>query len=256
MRRTLVRWLSVSYSGLLVAPLLPFLLGDTLAALGGGVAAGAVVGALATSGRDVVDAVDARSRGVAGIVVPLAWAGPALFAESFVAAVLSPWAVGVAAAPVWVLVQALVTVIRNEERREGAETVLTFEARAPKRSRQLLLGFGVGSSVLAIAVVGATRILGTGGEATTSVLPAAMVPAILVSVLYEKRTVAVTDAGLVVDGALKGWDRFEGYELDDDALRLSAAGRFGDQEFDRADVEDPEAVADALERFVPRRGAR
>ncbi|SHH64011.1 hypothetical protein [Halobaculum gomorrense] len=67
----------------------------------------------------------------------------------------------------------------------------------------------------------------------------------------------VTDAGLRVDRALHEWDEFEGYRIEDDEVVLPRSGRLRPAVTVDADaVDDLDAVATALGRFLPRIDAR
>lgn len=84
---------------------------------------------------------------------------------------------------------------------------------------------------------------------TATLVPTVVLPVLL---LFRERDVELTEAGLAVDGSLRKWEEFDGFTLTDDALRVTADGLFGTREFDRADIEDPDAVAETLEEFLPR----
>jgi hypothetical protein len=61
----------------------------------------------------------------------------------------------------------------------------------------------------------------------------------------------VTDRGLLVENSLHGWARFEGYDHTDDALVVASSGLGGTQRFDTDDIDDVDAVVDALDSYLP-----
>jgi hypothetical protein len=131
------------------------------------------------------------------------------------------------------------------------ETLATFEARSPRATRRYV-------TAAVVALVGVTALvlgyLAVTGEGSVTVPTATLVPTVVLPVLllFRERDVELTEAGLAVDGSLREWEEFDGFTLTDDALRVTADGLFGTREFDRADIEDPDAVAETLEEFLPR----
>lgn len=143
---------------------------------------------------------------------------------------------------------------------DGAEEYARFRARAPERDRRL--------TVWAAVVLGGAGLVGLGASFLVEDDSLLWLFQLLVPVAAglagssAERTVAVADAGLLVGNPVRkrvlSWDEFESYSLTDDALVVRRAGwspwGLRDIRRDPADIEDPDAVADALARVLPRRG--
>lgn len=241
----------ILYSALLFGPVAPLVAGESgawgLLAVGWGV--GAVVGGLVTAGHDLT-APDVTWRlGTAGLVVPLGWFVPAAGESSVKAVLLSPWMVGASASVAWVGVAVAVCGVRNTQRRERAQTLAEFSARRPRaQRRQLALAHAViiGSSlVVAVGIV----VFGSGVDVTT-LMPLTLIPVFFFT-LNEEVEVSVTDCGLIIDGVVRGWDTFEGYEHNNGVLSVVSHGWAGTQQFDTNDLGDIDAVLDALDGHLP-----
>lgn len=252
MHQRIVRGILILYGALLLGPVAPLVAGegDAWGLLAVGCGVGAVVSGLATVGRDLT-APDATWRlGIAGLVAPLGWVVPAASEQSLEAALLSPWAVGASASVAWLAVVMAVGGVRNAQRREQARTVVEFSARRPSaQRRQLALALATIMGI-SLAVTVGIGVLGSGVDVTT-LMPLTIVP-VFFATLNEDVEASVTDCGLITDGAVRGWDTFEGYEHDDDVLSVVSHGRAGTQQFDADDIEDVDAVLDALDRYLPR----
>jgi len=250
MRQTVVRGTVLVYSALLVSPVVPLVAGNSRWLLVAGLATGAVVGALATAERDMNAPEASWTHGVAGLVVPLGWLLPAVGEPTVRKAVLSPWAVGASASIAWLFVVAGVGALRNAKRRENARTIVAFSARPPKRQRrhlQIAVAAVVGVAGLVVAGI---AVLGSGIESTT-LLPLTTLLTIL-SVLDEEQEMSVTDRGLIVESTVQAWEKFEGYEHTEDTLVVTAAGLGGTRRFDTDDIDDVDAVVNALDDYLPR----
>lgn len=252
MRQTVVRGTVLVYTALLVGPVAPLVAGESRGLLAAGCAVGAVVGALATAGQELTAPDASWPLGVAGLVAPLLWLLPAAGESSIEAAVLSPWAVGASASIAWLLVVAGVGALHNARRREAARTVVTFSARPPREQRrQLQIAVATVTGVGGLTAV-AFAVLGSGIEFTT-LLPLTILPTILPALDDDDgRDVSVTDHGLLVENSLHGWARFEGYDHTDDALVVASSGLGGTQRFDTDDIDDVDAVVNALDSYLPR----
>lgn len=150
--------------------------------------------------------------------------------------------------------------VMSENRRVRAATAdaaehATFDARLPKRVRDLSrLGGGVAVFIGAVGLALGAYV----GDEAVRVVGQTLVPlgAVAVAQASAERTFEVTDAGLVlrrpVNARLLAWEAFDGYDLTPDALVLRRGSRLRfDVRCDRGDLDDPEAVAAALGRFVP-----
>lgn len=189
------------------------------------------------------------------VVAPLAW-----FAGAFGAAAVGVEPPDVAGALAVLGTAAgtllgLVVVAMSRTRHADAATanatdLAEWEARWPKRWRQA--GIAV---VLASVVVGAAGVLaeyrfGVDGAGAAYWITLFAVP--VVAPVNGSRTFRATDAGLVVERPhqrqFRPWSAYSGYELTGDALVVrSAAWWRPAHRCDRADVEDVEAVVDALD---------
>lgn len=141
---------------------------------------------------------------------------------------------------------------------DGAEERVRFSARAPKRDRQIHYGvLGVGAVVTFAGPVVAWLTDLRFAENTVYLVGPFLGG---LAGLTAERTLAVTDAGLLVDQRvsknLRPWDQFESFSVSDDAIVVRRArwSLFGlrDVRRDAGDVEDANAVADALSGFLPR----
>ncbi|WP_276300394.1 hypothetical protein [Halorussus lipolyticus] len=141
---------------------------------------------------------------------------------------------------------------------DGADEYVRFSARAPKRDRRVhyvVLGAGVVVTFAGPVVAWLTDLH---VAENTFYLVGPFLGGL--AGLTAERTFAVTDAGLLVDQRvsknLRPWDQFESFSVSDDAVVVRRAGRslFGlrDVRRDASDIEDPDAVADALSEFLPR----
>jgi hypothetical protein len=242
----------ILYSALLLGPVVPLVTGehDAWGLLAVGCVVGAVVGALATVGREMTAPDASWPLGVAGLVLPLGWFLPAVGESSVEAAVLSPWAVGASASIAWLVVGMGVGALRNAQRREKARTVVAFSAPRPKAQRRQLAVALVVIMGLSVAVTVGIGLLSSGIEVTT-LLPLTIVP-VFFATLDEDVDCAVTDRGLRVENTVHEWENFAGYECDDGVLSVVSHGRTGTQRFEAEDIEDLDAVCDALGRYLPR----
>jgi hypothetical protein len=74
----------------------------------------------------------------------------------------------------------------------------------------------------------------------------------ILPVLDEEQEMSVTDRGLIVGNTVQGWEKFEGYEHTEDTLVVTAAGLGGTRRLDTDDIDDVNAVVDALDDYLPR----
>jgi len=141
---------------------------------------------------------------------------------------------------------------------DGADEYVRFSARAPKRDRRVhytLLGVGV---VVTFAGPVLAWLTGLNFAENTFYLVGPFLGGFVG--LTAERTFAVTDAGLLVDHHVskhfRSWDQFESVSVSDDAIVVHRANwsLFGmrDVRRDASEIEDPEAVADALSEFLSR----
>lgn len=223
----------------------------------------AVVGHLARSERLPVR-LGATPWAWAATVVPLGYVGVVLLALSATLGVpAAVVVVGVLGAAGGLVVgTGLAVAARNRHARAvaaSAEEYVRFTARGPARDRRLvkravggLLAAGLVGFVASFAVdrLAAFRwvfqLAVAGGAGLTGAL--------------AERTLAVTDAGLLVGTPVSErvlpWSAFESYAVTDDAVVVRRAGwsawSLRDVRRDADEVPDPEAVATALGRFLPR----
>jgi hypothetical protein len=251
MRQRVARGVTLVYTALLVGPVAPLVAGESWGLLAAGCAVGAVVGALATAGD--APAPDASwPLGVAGLVAPLCWLVPAAGESSVEAAVLSPWAVGASASVAWLLVVVAVAELRDAQHREAARTLVEFSARPPRKQRRQLRYATATLAGTAVLVAVSIAVLDSGVGFTT-LLPLTILPTVLPALDDDDgRAVSVTDRGLLVEGSLHDWAQFEGYEHTDGTLVVAGSGLALTRKFDTDDIEDTDAVVDALDGYLPR----
>lgn len=155
----------------------------------------------------------------------------------------------------------LATAARNRYAKAAladAEEYARFDARAPERERRLATGAAV--VLLAGGGVAVAISLFAGVEFTWNVYTVLVPLAAGFFGRVNEKTLAVTDVGLLVEQPLHktvdSWDEFESFSVADDALVVRRArwSPFGlrDVRRDPADVDDPEEVAAALGKFLPR----
>lgn len=140
-----------------------------------------------------------------------------------------------------------------------SEEYVRFDARAPERDRRFHYAGIALLATVAIAgpVLAALTDVDAGRDLFVYLLP--FLGGLLG--LTSERTYAVTDAGLLADQGvfknLRAWDQFERFSVTDDAVVVHRAGwsAFGlrDVRRDATDLEDVEAVDDALAKFLPRK---
>lgn len=254
MRETTLRVSLAVYAGLLVGPLAALLPGPTWLLLAAGCLVGGIAGAVASRRLDLPGSLLTVPRGLGGVFLPLAWFLPAIRrADAAVEVFLSPWFVGVCGSLVWLIALLIAYDARQQARLDALTETVTFEARPPaKQRRQLSIAVGV-----LVIVSGAAVILSVVLDADTDVASYAWVfglaPVWIVLLQQQDKAVAVAEEGLRVDQQVHDWADFESYELTDEALRLSRSGWFETQiAFDPADIEDVEAVREALDAHLPR----
>lgn len=140
-----------------------------------------------------------------------------------------------------------------------AEEFARFTAPAPERDRRLVKWAVIGLFVAGIASLAVSLIFDSALLRTAFQL---LIP--IGAALYgttTDRNVVVTDAGLVVGNPvhkrLQPWSNFESYAVTDESIvvRRSGWSPWGLRDVRRSlqDVDDPDAVATALDRVLPRR---
>jgi len=106
----------------------------------------------------------------------------------------------------------------------------------------------------AAAAVGVALLVGTAGGRLLAAFWA-LVGGLLVAHLVasqRRRRYELVDAGLITAFGFLPWAQFDGYEYTDEALVLyGSVWPFGTIAYDRASIDDPEAVLDALDRYLP-----
>ncbi|MCU4716694.1 DUF5673 domain-containing protein [Halapricum hydrolyticum] len=252
MKRFALRIALMAYAALLIGPVGSLLPGNEWAMLVAGGGVGAVAGMVTTDVRDPTAFVSTAPRGIAGILVPLAWLGPAIVrAESVVSLFVSPWFVGALAVLVWIVALLLGHEIRQEQLQERLLPVATFEAGPPETvRRQTRYAVDVLLAATAVIVVG-TAVLGDDVELTTYVWLPALLPVWLSLFSEQKQSVEITDEGVFAQGTLHEWETVDGYERDGDALRLTRTDWYRSTiQFDVEHIDDVDAVTDALDRYL------
>lgn len=140
----------------------------------------------------------------------------------------------------------------------GTEEYARFDARGPERDRRLAKwGVALLMSVGMVGVVASFVVDGADWFRTVSHLLIGGGAGLLGST--AERTVAVTDAGLLVGNPVskrvRPWSAFESYSVTDDAIVVHRAGwsawGLRDVRRDPAEIEDVETVESALSRFLP-----
>ncbi|MXR50385.1 hypothetical protein GRX03_02020 [Halovenus sp. WSH3] len=241
------------YTGLLAAPVGTYVGDSTPVVLAGGLVGGAVVGGVLVWDHDPTDWLRGwRVPALAGL--PAVWLGPIL--RGLPASEPAPWAafLGVAALVPGLLAIALAAHARRRDRLAGATTHVTFTVRpAPGVRRQRKLGVGVVLGMSLLVAVGFPLVLGETISPTDVLWLSPSLPVWFVIFQdSDGREVAVTSEGLRVEQALHDWETFEGYERSDDALRLTRSQWYQSTfAFDTSDIDDPDAVVEALGRYLP-----
>jgi hypothetical protein len=256
MHRSAIRALLGVYAGLLVAPAVTLLPGSTWPLFAVGVVLGGAVGVVLAGRVDTVAWLASRWRVAAGGVAPLVWFVPMVTTASSVTDLyLSPWFPGACAAGVWGAAATVALNCRHVARMDQLTDRVTFSARPPATQRRQL---GLAAAVL-LAISGLAAAAMVWLDADVDLFPAFLwvpstVPLVVMLLKRDGREVGVTDEGLRVQVSLYEWSTFSGYELTDDALVLSRAGWYRSQlSFDPEDIEDVEAVVEALDRYLPAR---
>lgn len=132
----------------------------------------------------------------------------------------------------------------------AAEPLATWSARQPARQRRQRRR---ASAVLTVLWVGSIVAV----TATTGAVPFWLLP-LGVSTMYglypdRRREFVALPAGLKRGISVTSWDRYEGYELTDDALVVHAGGLTGDVRCERAEIEDETRVVAALDELLGER---
>jgi len=134
---------------------------------------------------------------------------------------------------------------------ESAAEQLAFEAGWPTTARNRL--YAVAGVVAGLSAIGwvAGVVAGPDWLATLGQLGFSL--GLVTSVAARSRTYRVTSAGLAVDEPLRTrvvpWSAFEGWDRTDDAIVVRRPRRV-DVRVAADDLEDPDAVADALARYL------
>lgn len=140
-----------------------------------------------------------------------------------------------------------------------AEESVDFRAAAPGRDRRI--------ATRAVVVLFAAGVVGFAGSILLDFEPLRWLFQLAVptgAALYgrtSERRVTISDAGLVVGTPayrrFRPWSAYESYAVSDEAVVVRRAGwspwGLRDLRRDPADVDDPAAVASALDRFLPRK---
>ncbi|WP_229113414.1 DUF5673 domain-containing protein [Halapricum desulfuricans] len=252
MRRFALRTTLVLYAALLIAPLGALLPGNEWALSVAASAVGAVVGTVATDARDPETFVHTAPRGLAGVLLPLAWLVPAVTrAESVVSVFVSPWFLGSIAALAWFVALLLGHEVRQHRLQERLTTVVSFEAGPPENVRRQTK-YAVGVFLAATtAIVVAVVLIGGDAEPTSFVWLPAMLAVWLSLFTDQKQSVEITDEGIFAQRTLHDWETIDGYERGDDALEITRTDWYrATMRFDPHHIDDIDAVTDALDRYV------
>lgn len=144
--------------------------------------------------------------------------------------------------------------IRTDRLLADAQTHVSFSARpAPTVRRHLKVAVGAVLGVSAVVSVGIPLAVGETPTVTNVVWFPALVP-VWLSLFGDDggRDVAVTSAGVRLERAVHEWDGFAAYERTEDALVLTRTAWYRSSlSFDTEDIDDPDAVVDALARHLP-----
>lgn len=255
MRDAVLRATLISYIAVVAVPLAALTADPTLALLAGCALLGAVVGTVATARIDPQEWLDTWPRVIAGFAVPVGWFALALATGPTPDGVaISPLFVGAIAVVPWLLAIAIATYCRTRDRIEAATIELSFEARPPsavRREYQNAAAVGLGL----VALGGIVALVLGGGLDETSMLtwlPAMTVVFVVLLDEADPRQVSVTDIGIVVDSTIHEWDTITSFTLDDEELAITRTNWYHSTlRYDRDDIEDVEAVVDALSKYVP-----
>lgn len=247
-----------AYVGCLVAPAASLgLPGPTWPVLFAGFAAVGVAGYATARKHDLAVGLSGFWRNASMVVFPLSYASrfatlpPGLSPIEFF---VRPATVGVAAALLGFFVGLTGHNCRVNRTMGDATVHAKFTARTAPESRTWLF---VGAGAVGIAGVGSAALFALSDAADPGPIAGAIATAMgtltTLASASDERDVAITDAGVKIQMQLHDWDAFTDFELTDDALVLERSGRLRPSfEFGRDDVDDLDAVEDALKRYLPR----
>ncbi|QLH83890.1 DUF5673 domain-containing protein [Halosimplex pelagicum] len=252
------RWLRASlaaYAALLVAPAATLAPAPTWPSFAAGAILGGALGLAATATLDGPEAVLTLPRVLAGFALPLGWLWPAWTgATSIPSFLFTPWATGALAVLAWAAAVLVAADWRTRERIDGLTERVVFEARDPpgtRRQTRIAAGAVLGVAAL-VAVV--SFALGERAPSMYWLFPAMISVWVPLLADSDGREVAVAGSGLRVDRQIHDWGTVGGYELTDDALTLTRPKWYhADLSFDRADIDDLDAVTAALDEVLSRR---
>ncbi|WP_433628226.1 hypothetical protein [Halomicrococcus sp. NG-SE-24] len=249
--------LVVGYTALLVGPLVPLAVeGPRWPLFATGCLVGAAVGyVVADAASDLAASLGRLRAGAVLVVVPVAYVWPLVTRPSGldpVAFVLHPAAAGVAAVLPGFLTSLVAHECLRRREREAVTTLVEFSARPSPRRRRLLVGVSlVPLSVTMLVFVAVHLWTDSSPDSTTVFVTLSGSLSAILPALSGERDVEFGDEGVVLQGRKLDWESFDGAELTDEALVLHRSEWYlGRQEFDRADIEDEEAVTSTLGRYL------
>ena len=241
----------VVYTLLLVAPAGTLLADPTPAVVGAGAVAGLLAGLVVALARDPTEWL-VGWRLLAVPTLPGAW----LASLVVVPPAGPPWVRlgGTLAVVPAIAMVGLAHHIRADRPLADATTHVSFSARpAPTVRRQLKIAVGAILGVSVAVSVGIPLAVGEPVTFSNVVWFPALLP-VWVMLFQDDggRDVAVTSAGIRLDNAVHDWAGFAAYDCREDALVLTRTSWYRSSlSFDIEDIDDPEAVVDALARYLP-----
>ena len=255
MRNAVLRATLISYVALVAVPLASLAPGPTPPLIAGCALLGALVGTVATARIDPQKWLDTWPRVIAGFALPVVWLGLGLgigpVPDGVASGPLFVGGFGIAAWPV-----AILTAVYCEqmERIEDATVELSFEARPASEVDERVAN--VAAIVLGLVTVVAVVVLALTGGFDDGLfltwLPGMSVVLLLLHDQQDSREVQITDLGIVVHSTIHEWDTIASYSLDEEELSLSRPTWYHSTlRYDRDDIEDVEAVVDALSKRLP-----
>lgn len=256
MRNSILRATMITYVALVAVPLAALTAAPTLPLLAGCALLGALLGVVATARIDPQRWLDTWPRIIAGFALPIVWFVIGLGVGPVPGGIASgPLFVGAFGVVAWTVAILSAVYCEYRDRIESATIELTFEARPASEVDERVTR--VGAVMLGLVTVVSIAVLAVSGGFDDGLfltwLPGVIVVLLLLHDQQDSRAVKITDIGLVVDSTIHDWNTVASFSLDDEELTISRPKWYhSDATFAREDIENVEAVVDALSRHVPR----
>jgi len=255
MRDAVLRATLIAYVAVVFVPLAALVAEPTLPLLAGCALLGALVGTAATARIDPQRWLDTWPRVIAGFALPIVCLalGPGIGPVPEEIASI-PLFVGTLAVVAWPVAILAAVYCKLMDRIESATVELAFEARPASTVDERFVR--VGTAMLGLVTIVAVVVLAfTGGLDSTlflTWLPGMSAVLLLLHDQQDSREVRITDVGVVVNSAIYEWDTIASFSLDNDELTLSRPAWYHSiLRYDCEDIENVEAVVDALSKHAP-----